>query len=92
MVRIATETEEKHRSFADNHEQLRKQKLYFRFNPPYLDEIGLDQPAKRSDIRVRTEAYGNDSDVIDRVRQFHEVAGSEPSVSSQEREQWQEFA
>ncbi|KAI7379056.1 hypothetical protein KC336_g19250, partial [Hortaea werneckii] len=78
LIAIATETEEKHRTFYNSHEDLARQRLYFRFNPPYLDAIALNEAEKRGDIRVRTEEYGNDPEVALRVRNFQEVAGSEP--------------
>ncbi|RMY45115.1 hypothetical protein D0865_10115 [Hortaea werneckii] len=79
LVAIATETEEKHRTFYNSHEDLARQRLYFRFNPPYLDAIAINEAEKRGDIRVRTEEYGNDPEVALRVRNFQEVAGSEPT-------------
>ncbi|KAI7270227.1 general substrate transporter [Hortaea werneckii] len=82
LVAIATETEEKHRTFYNSHEDLARQRLYFRFNPPYLDAIALNEAEKRGDIRVRTEEYGNDPEVALRVRNFQEVAGSEPILPS----------
>ncbi|KAI7091445.1 general substrate transporter [Hortaea werneckii] len=79
LIAIATETEEKHRTFYNSHEDLARHRLYFRFNPPYLDAIALNEAEKRGDIRVRTEEYGNDPEVALRVRNFQEVAGSDPT-------------
>ncbi|WPH02326.1 Hypothetical protein R9X50_00518900 [Acrodontium crateriforme] len=78
LLDMATETDRTAERFYENHEDLSNRDGYFRFNPPYLDEVGMDEGDKQAIIRDRTEAYGSDFRERLYIRRFQEVAGTEP--------------
>lgn len=89
-----TETEETAGEFYESHEDLANREVYFRFNPPDLDEVGMDEAEKRALIRDRTEGYATNYQQKPLIRRFQKAAGNEHSVSAQaqiEEMQWQEF-
>jgi hypothetical protein len=63
------------------HPELTGRNAYYRFNPPYMDEVGVVEATKKDIISARTEAYGNEPEVQDRVRLFGIIAGQEQSAS-----------
>ena len=63
VIDIATETQTTAALFHEEHEDLANQARYFRFNPPDVGDVGLEEAGKRTIIEVTTEAYGNDPEV-----------------------------
>jgi calcium-independent phospholipase A2-gamma len=92
LIAIAADTENKAEDFCETHNRLVSRAGYFRFNPPYLDEVDIADADKRNIIRERTEIYGRDYSTRMTVQLFQQVAGMEHSTSAQNATQWEQFA
>ena len=96
LKRLATETDGTAKTFHETNMELALKRAYMRFNPPYMDDIGLDDALKKDLISSRSMTYGNDMDQIQRLYDFQQVAGTEKSRSfveyTAEIEEQQSFA
>lgn len=92
LISIATETQRTADSFHENHEDLAIRDGYFRFNPPDMDEVGMEEAGKKAIIMDRTEAYGRDPVIKLFMRRFQQIVGEEQSASFQEQTSWREYA
>ena len=80
IVKIASETQRTANTFYDMHLELAERDGYFRFNPPDLTGVLLDEASKKDIIAARTEAYGNDAETKSMVKRWVLAAGNEQSV------------
>lgn len=80
IVKIASETQRTANTFYDVHLELAERDGYFRFNPPDLTGVLLDEASKKDVIAARTEAYGNDAETKSMVKRWVIAAGDEQSV------------
>jgi calcium-independent phospholipase A2-gamma len=80
IVKIASDTQRTANTFYDMHLELADRDGYFRFNPPDLSEVLLDEASKKNIIAERTEAYGNDAETKKMVRRWVAAAGNEQSM------------
>ena len=92
LVQLATETQNTAQRFRESHGELARRGGLYRFNPPYLEEVGLQDAKKRGIIDSRTESYGTEPEVKEQMQRFSEIAGQGQSASSQVAMQWQQFA
>jgi hypothetical protein len=83
IKKIATETQETAETFHDVHKSLADRDGYFRFNPPDIDEVGLDEAGEKALVAARTEAYINDPDCKRSMARFRDVNGREESESNE---------
>lgn len=86
LERFALQTDNTARTFHETNMSLALDHAYMRFNPPYMEDIGLDDAKKPSLIAALTAAYGNDPDQTQRLHHFQQVAGTEQSTSFPEHE------
>jgi calcium-independent phospholipase A2-gamma len=84
IIKIATETQVTADRFERGHESLFNENHAFRFNPPDIDEVGIEDADQKGLIAARTESYGNDADTRRRLTNFKEAAGEEQSASMQD--------
>ena len=91
IIQIATQTQKTANMFPGMHVDLANRDGYFRFNPPDISEVGLEDASKRSIIAVRTDEYGKDHDVRARMLKFEQVVGDDQSTSTQASLAEQEF-
>lgn len=91
IKKIAAETQNTAQTFHDMHRSLADRNAYFRFNPPYIDEVGLDEAGKRGIVEARTAAYLEDADVVGMMDRFRRSIGEEQSASIQVQLQLQKF-
>jgi len=89
---IATQTQQTHARFYHTHPELTLRNAYYRFNPPYMDEVGVVEAKKKGLISARTEAYGKEPEVEARVTLFGVIVGQEQSASMLASLERQEFA
>lgn len=82
IIDIANETEDTARTFHKTRPELANRDGYFRFNPPDISEVGLDEADKRAIIAQRCEAYGDDPDTERVVARWAAAAGDEQSTST----------
>ena len=82
ILSIATETQTTANTFHHMHNVLANRDGYFRFNPPDLNEVALDEVSKKGLIAQRCEAYGTDAETERMVRRWKEAAGTEQSASA----------
>jgi hypothetical protein len=80
IVSIATETQTTANIFHLTHRKLASRGGYFRFNPPDLNGVALDEASKKDIIAARTEAYGNDAETVEMVERWKNAAGTEQSA------------
>jgi calcium-independent phospholipase A2-gamma len=80
IASIATETQATANTFHMYHRRLANRGGYFRFNPPDLGEVALDEADKKDIIAARTEAYGTDADTVEMVERWTNAAGTEQSA------------
>lgn len=80
IVKIAAETQRTANTFYHMHMDLADRDGYFRFNPPDLSEVLLDEASKKGLISERTEAYGNDAETVKMARRWIAAAGNEQSA------------
>lgn len=80
IASIATETQTTANTFHLTHRKLANRGGYFRFNPPDLNEVGLDEASKKSIIASRTETYGMDAETVEMVERWKNAAGTEQSA------------
>jgi calcium-independent phospholipase A2-gamma len=80
IVSIAAETQTTANNFHLTHRRLANRSGYFRFNPPDLSEVGLDEANKVGLIAERTEAYGSDGDTVELVEKWTRAAGTGQSA------------
>ncbi|KAF4551489.1 Hypothetical protein D9617_13g099890 [Elsinoe fawcettii] len=81
LVEIATETEHTASDFHHNNRDLVDRGAYYRFNPPYLNEIALDQAEKKPLIAERCELYGSQPHVLADMERWAIAAGEDFSTS-----------
>lgn len=74
LVRMASETQATAKTFHRMHQDLADIDGYFRFNPPDLDEVGLDEATKKDIILQRVTYFGDDPDVEKAMKRFKVVA------------------
>jgi hypothetical protein len=79
---LATETENTAREFGEAYMRLAEDSRYFRLNPPYLDDVGLEAADKKNKIADMANEYGRDLDVRVRMSCFARRAGTNRSMSS----------
>ncbi|KAG4422097.1 hypothetical protein IFR04_004724 [Cadophora malorum] len=70
LLAIAVQTQRTAITFHKMHKSLADNGGYFRFNPPDLQEVGLDESKKRGLIQQRCRDHGQDPDVEDAMRRF----------------------
>jgi len=92
IIKIATETQRTANNFHEMHEELANRDGYFRFNPPDISDIGLEEASKRNIIEARTEDYIVDPVTRQYMVRFQQASGEEQSASIQAQELWEEFA
>ena len=92
MTRFALRTGETAKIFHSTNMELALKNTYMRFDPPYMEDIGLDDVNKKDLISAKTISYGNDPDQIQRLHHFQQVAGTEQSTSFTEYEEQQSYA
>lgn len=96
LTKLATETDGTAKTFHETNMELALRGAYMRFNPPYMDDIGLDDALKKDLISSRSLTYGDDPEQIQRLHSFQRVAGTEKSMSfveyTAEIEEQQSFA
>jgi calcium-independent phospholipase A2-gamma len=80
IIAIAAETQETAKTFYNMNRRLANRGGYFRFNPPDLSEVGLDEANKVDIISARTEAYGSEPETIELVEKWVNAAGTEQSA------------
>ena len=80
IASIATETQTTANKFHLTHKKLASRGGYFRFNPPDLSEVAIDEASKKGIIAERTEAFSNDAQTIEMVERWENVAGTEKSA------------
>ncbi|KAF1993615.1 phospholipase [Amniculicola lignicola CBS 123094] len=79
IASIATETQATANTFHLMHRGLANRNGYFRFNPPDLSEVALDEANKKDIIASRTEAYGTDAETLEMVERWTNATGTEQS-------------
>ncbi|KAI4695276.1 uncharacterized protein J4E84_001901 [Alternaria hordeiaustralica] len=77
IASIATETQNTANKFHLTHKKLASRDGYFRFNPPDLSEVAIDEASKKGIIASRTDTYGNDAQTLEMVERWVSVAGTE---------------
>ncbi|EDU48283.1 phospholipase [Pyrenophora tritici-repentis Pt-1C-BFP] len=77
IASIATETQHTANNFHLAHMKLADRGGYFRFNPPDLSEVAIDEASMKGTIASRTETYGNDPETVAMVQRWKNVAGTE---------------
>ena len=96
LKKLVSETDGTANTFHETNMELALRGAYMRFNPPYMDDIGLDDALKKDLISSRSMTYGKDSEQIQRLYNFQRVAGTEESRSffeyTAEIEEQQSFA
>jgi calcium-independent phospholipase A2-gamma len=80
IIAIVTETQETAKAFYNMNRRLADRDGYFRFNPPDLSDVGLDEANKVDIISSRTEAYGTEPETIVLVEKWVNAAGTEQSA------------
>ena len=80
IISIAEETQTTANVFHHMHKTLANRDGYFRFNPPDLSEVALDEASKKGIIAQRCEAYGTDADTERMVERWRNAAGTEQSA------------
>lgn len=80
IASIATETQNTANKFHLTHKKLASRGGYFRFNPPDLSEVAIDEASKKGIIASRTDTYGNDAQTLEMVERWVNVAGTEKSA------------
>ncbi|KAE9378672.1 FabD/lysophospholipase-like protein [Stipitochalara longipes BDJ] len=70
LIKMTVETQRTANTFHRVHQDLVDIDGYFRFNPPDLDEVGLDEASKKGIIQQRTAAFGQDPDVEKNMKRF----------------------
>lgn len=90
--KIAVETQRTAQTFHAMHRSLADRNAYFRFNPPDIHEVGLDEAGKRGIVESRTAEYFEDPEVVGMMDRFKQSIGEERGTSTQARLQLQEFA
>jgi calcium-independent phospholipase A2-gamma len=80
IASIATETQNTANRFHLTHKKLASRGGYFRFNPPDLSEVAIDEADKKGIIAERVEAYGNDAHTLEIINRWKSVAGTEKSA------------
>jgi calcium-independent phospholipase A2-gamma len=91
VKKIATETQRTADTFHDMHRTLADRDSYFRFNPPYIDEVGLHEAGKRAIVEARTAAYTEDPEVKMAMERFRQAVGEEQSASVHLRSRLQQI-
>lgn len=74
LLQITVDTQNMATTFRRMHPSLAKNDGYFRFNPPYLDKVGLDEASKKGIIQERTEAYVHEPEMEELMEKFGIVA------------------
>lgn len=91
IIAIATETQATAVTFHKMHIGLARNDKYFRFNPPDINDVGIDEAGKRALIAARCEAYGDDPDTEAILERWRDAGGIEKSTSTLdmiEQEMW----
>lgn len=70
IIKMAAETQKTANTFHRLHQDLVEIDGYFRFNPPDLNEVGLDEASKKGIIQQRAAAYGQDPEVEKAMKRF----------------------
>ncbi|KAH6723597.1 acyl transferase/acyl hydrolase/lysophospholipase [Leptodontidium sp. MPI-SDFR-AT-0119] len=70
LLAITVETQRTALTFRRRNKELADNGGYFRFNPPDLQEVGLDESKKRGLIQQRCRIHGQDPDVEDAMKRF----------------------
>lgn len=92
LKKLALETGNTAKRFHETHMALALEHAYMRFDPPYMDDIGLDDAKKNSLIATRTLNYGSDPEQVMKLHHFQQVAGTERSTSFTAYEEQENFA
>ncbi|KAF2707708.1 phospholipase [Pleomassaria siparia CBS 279.74] len=77
ILRIAEETQTTANTFHLMHRALANRDGYFRFNPPDMNEVALDEASKKGIIAQRYEAHGADAETMAMVQRWIGAAGTE---------------
>ena len=91
LRRFALQTGETANTFHETNMDLAVEHAYMRFDPPYMEDIGLDDANMKDLISARSLAYGNDAEQTQRLHHFQRVAGTEQSTSFVEYEEQESF-
>jgi calcium-independent phospholipase A2-gamma len=83
IINIATETQATANRFESEYEDLFTEDRAFRFNPPDINEVGLEDASKKAIIAVRTEAYCNNPETGRHLTRFKNAVREEQSVLTQ---------
>ena len=92
LVRLALQTGNTAKTFHETNMVLALNYAYMRFDPPYMEDVGLDDADKKDLISELTSAYGHEPDQIQRLHHFQRVAGTEQSTSFTAYEEQESFA
>ena len=91
LERFAFQTGNTANTFHETNMALALEYAYMRFDPPYMEDIGLDDADMKNLIAARTARYGNEPDQTQRLHHFQRVAGTEQSTSFIEYEEQESF-
>ncbi|KAI8934854.1 hypothetical protein NX059_008532 [Plenodomus lindquistii] len=80
IVKMANQTQHTADTFDRAHRRLVDRDGYFRFNPPDLNEVALDEASEKGTIAARCDAFGNSPDTERMARRWTRVAGNEQNV------------
>ena len=80
IASIATETQHTANNFHLSHMKLADRGGYFRFNPPDLSEVAIDEASMKGTLAARAETYGNDAETVAMVQRWKNAAGTEQSA------------
>ncbi len=91
LEKLATQTRNTENDFADSHLELRLRFAFFRFNPPYMGDIGLEDAKQKDRIADLTNHYGKKRDFEEKLIRFGMSAGQAHSMSAENWELQQSF-
>ena len=78
---LAFRTDVAANEFHRAHQDLATCHRYMRFDPPYMEEIGLADSKRKDRIAELSASYGNNPAVVTMLLQLQQVAGLEQSMS-----------
>lgn len=92
FIELVTRTDDTAKEFLRAHQDLATIHRYMRFDPQYMEDIGLADAKKKDRVAELSAYYGNNPDHQTRLLQSQEAAGSEQSTSYLEHEEQVNFA
>ncbi|KAH9875045.1 hypothetical protein J1614_004533 [Plenodomus biglobosus] len=80
IIKMASETQHTADTFDRAHRRLVERDGYFRFNPPDLNEVALDEASKKGIIAARCDAFGSSPETERMAKRWTKVAGNEQII------------